>query len=566
MPSDLENRTMELLTTVVEDEQKSITYRWLSRSMGVSVNVAKQFMETYLATVGKGKACGTYYVARQEAGTGNRAISLVTQEELDAIKNDEAVTGHHIYSVQPSPLKDLAILSVSNFEASQLQQGKDLNTYRVIHNPHVVVSKSNARPGVAAPSTSTSIAAKTAAAATPGLSGTKPGLTSTSSLSATSLAPKSTTTTPANGTDSSTTHTKTKPASGSKPSMMSFFGKAATTTAAAPKKTPVSAATSSSSSSSTSPSKKPSSTLNFKSAAPPQKRKADSMLVTPSNPTTASGAADPPQESEEDEEEVDSEEERDRRLALSSRLDQDQGDVVVVNGAGNHPETQSAKKEAMNVDADAIKKRQRSARRLAIDDDDDDDDDAGENDNVDHDFAGSNKSAPVDMEEDEESIEVMTKEARAALNMEKEAQRLALENMMLMDDTTADLDKDEDSPMIDVEALDPKEDSSDLTSVPSSTIETVTRDGVVVRRRRGVRAVTKRKTSRNERGYMVTEDVVVMEPFSEDEIIQAPTPARAPAPVRAAKPAEPTKGKTEAAPKKKAGSGNQSLLNFFSKK
>ncbi|KAF9275939.1 DNA polymerase delta subunit 3 [Mortierella alpina] len=546
MSTDLENRTMELLTTVVEDEQKSITYRWLSRSMGISVNTAKQLMESYLATVGKGKAHGTYYVARQDAGTGNRAISLVTQEELDAIKNDEAVIGYHIYSVQPSPLKDLAILSVSNFEASQLQQGKDINTYRIIHNPHVVVSKSNARPASAAPSTSTSIAAKTAAAAAPGLSGIKPGLTSTSSLSDASLTPKSSTT-PANGTDSSTTHSKTKPASGSKPSMMSFFGKAATanaSTAAAAKKPPTP---------STAPPKKPSSTLNFKPAAQQQKRKADSMLDT-SKTTTA--IADPPQESD-DEEEVDSEEERDRRLALSSRLDQDQGDI---NGTGNP--AQSSSKGAMAVDADAIKKRQRSARRLAVDDDDDDDDE-----NVHHDFAGSKKSAPVDMDEDEESVEVMSKEARAALNLEKEAQRLALENMMLMDDTTADLDKDEDSPMIDVETLDPTEDSPTLASIPSSTTETVTRDdGVVVRRRRGVRAVTKRKTSRNERGYMVTEDVVIMEPFSEDEIVQAPPPARAPAPARAEKPTEPTKGKTEAAPKKKAGSGNQSLLNFFSKK
>ncbi|KAF9957319.1 hypothetical protein BGZ70_009547 [Mortierella alpina] len=539
MSSDLENRTMELLTTVVEDEQKSITYRWLSRSMGVSVNIAKRLMESYLATVGKGKAYGTYYVARQDAGTGNRAISLVPQEELDAIKNDETVLGYHIYSVQPSPLKDLAILSVSNFEATQLQQGKDINTYRVIHNPHVVVSKSNARPGVvaasAAPSTSSSIAAKTAAAAAPGLSGTKPGLTSASSLSDASLAPKSTSTTTkttstsANGTESTTSNAKTKPGSGSKPSMMSFFGKAATSAASAPKKTP--AATSSA------PPKKPSSTLNFKPAAQQQQKQSD------------------------DEDEVDSEEERDRRLALSSRLDQDQGDI---NGAGNPAQT--SKNGALNVDADAIKKRQRSARRLAVDDDDDDDDEEVQHENDGHDFAGSKKTAPVDMDEDEESVEAMTKEARAALNREKEAQRLALENMMLMDDTTADLDKDEDSPMIDVEAFDPKEDSPALAAIPSSTTETVMKDGVVVRRRRGVRAVTKRKTSRNERGYMVTEDVVVMEPFSEDENIQAPAPARAPAPVRAEKPTEPTKGKSEGVPKKKAGSGNQSLLNFFSKK
>lgn len=61
----------------------------------------------------------------------------------------------------------------------------------------------------------------------------------------------------------------------------------------------------------------------------------------------------------------------------------------------------------------------------------------------------------------------------------------------------------------------------------------------------------------------VTEDIVVMEPFSEDEIIESSTPA----PTRVEKPSADaaSKGKSETGgPKKKAG-GNQSLLNFFKK-
>ena len=61
----------------------------------------------------------------------------------------------------------------------------------------------------------------------------------------------------------------------------------------------------------------------------------------------------------------------------------------------------------------------------------------------------------------------------------------------------------------------------------------------------------------------MTEDYKAVESFSEDD-----TPAPAPAPVRVEKAAQPVKGKTEGTTggKKKAGTGNQSLLNFWGKK
>ncbi|KAF9148201.1 hypothetical protein BG015_010081 [Linnemannia schmuckeri] len=318
---------------------------------------------------------------------------------------------------------------------------------------------------------------------------------------------------------------------------MSFFGKAstaggATKTSSAPTPSKTAAA-------------KASSTLNFKPATQ-QKRKADSMTGgSPAEDMATPRATRSNEESEE--EEVDSEEERDRRLALSSRLDQDQGDVVDKSGSRN----KSSSEKHSPVDVESIKKKQRSARLLVVDDDDD------------LDAETARAVAERNDDDEEESVVAMSKEARAALNKEKEAQRLALENMMLMDDTTttaagAELE-DEDSAMIDVEALDQQ--PAAAPSPENTVTETIDASGTITRRRRGVRAVTKRKTSRNER---VTEDIVVMEPFSEDEIIEPP----APAPARVEKPVADaaSKGKLEAGgPKKKAG-GNQSLLNFFSKK
>ncbi|KAG0378437.1 DNA polymerase delta subunit 3 [Mortierella sp. AD032] len=540
----MEHQAMELLTTRVEDDKQNVTYKWLSRSLGISVNTAKELMQLYLTTVGKNKAHGTYYLARQDPSTGNQHISLVSQEELKTAKKDASVVGYHIYSLEPSPLKDLAILSAINSEATQLQKGKDINVYRVVRNHNIVISASNSRP---APATSSSpaFAAKPkvgVAQSALGLSGAKPGLKSASnapaaaasSVSSTSSSPTTTT----NDTSKTTTSKSAAPAA--KGSMMSFFGKASGAGATKVTSAPTPAK----------PVAKASSTLNFKPAASAhQKRKADLMTGAVADDMSSPRASKSNEESEEDE--ADSEEERDRRLALSSRLDQDQGDVVEKSKnkstSGNHSP----------VDVESFKKKQRSARLLAVDDDDDLDADTAR---------AADAGRHGDDDDDEESVEVMSKEARAALNKEKEAQRLALENMMLMDDTTTTAAlEDEDSAMIDVEALDPVAPVLDHAERTTVT-ETTDASGTTTRRRRGVRAVTKRKTSRNERGYMVTEDIVIMEPFSEDEIIVAP----APAPARVEKPlsdvASSKGNKSESTGSKKKSGGNQSLLNFFSKK
>ncbi|KAF9305389.1 DNA polymerase delta subunit 3, partial [Linnemannia elongata] len=184
----MEHQAMELLTTRVEDEKQNVTYKWLSRSLGISVNTSKELMQVYLTTVGKGKAHGTYYLARQDSETGNQYLSLVSQEDIDVAKKDASVIGYHIYSLEPSPLKDLAILSATNSEAVQLQKGKDVNTYRVVRNHNVVISASNSRPAPATTSSSSSpfaakpkLGATASAQSAPGLSGSKPGLKSATS-------------------------------------------------------------------------------------------------------------------------------------------------------------------------------------------------------------------------------------------------------------------------------------------------------------------------------------------------------------------------------------------------
>ncbi|KAG0092647.1 DNA polymerase delta subunit 3 [Podila epicladia] len=517
MAHRLESETMDLLASTVEDEKKTVTYRWLSRSMGYSVNVAKQFMETYLTNAGRNKVHATYYLSRLDPSTGNKTILLVNQEDLKAATKDTSVVSHHIYSLEPSPLKDRSLLSVSNAEATKMQKGKDINIYRIVLNRDVTISKSTNRGSAATlapPKSNSAFAAKpTAPAAKP----EAPVV----SLSPSSAAPAPVANAPASAPSTAAASKSKAPA---KNSMMTFFGKAGAAKPA-PSATntnkPALAAS------------KSSVTNNSNNLSLSQKRKADSMSNNNQPRST-------PQVSDDDDDEFDSEEERDRRLALSSRLDQDQG-----------PVTKSAT-VSKPVDLAAAKKRQRSAKLLAVDDDDEEED----------------SHVPKDVDEDEdEDVKVLSKEARHALEKEKDAQRLALENMMLMDDHHT-VDEDEDSMMIDVEAVDSVPPPAAPVMVPSSVVTSSVSNGngTITRRVRGHRAVTKKKTSVNERGYMVTESMVVMEPFSEDEIIEE-TPAPAPAAIISTPAArvEPAPKGATGGPKKKAG-GNQSLLNFFSKK
>jgi len=170
-------------------------------------------------------------------------------------------------------------------------------------------------------------------------------------------------------------------------------------------------------------------------------------------------------------EEVDSEEERDRRLALSSRLDQDQ-DVVV------------KKEDSMAIKDTA--KRSRSAKLLAIDDDDE---------VADGDVDVDRNGPAAGRDDEDEPIEALTEEARIALSKEKEAQRLALENMMLMDDDPNIEMQGEDSIMADGEE-----------AGPSKAAQNEGTSSGTPGRRRCHRTVMKRKTFRNDRGYMGNEN------------------------------------------------------------
>ncbi|KAG0254094.1 hypothetical protein DFQ27_007035 [Actinomortierella ambigua] len=555
----MESQAMELLSTTIEDEKKIVTYRWLSRSMGVNVNVAKHWMQAYLDSGKQGPISATYYLSWSDPSTGHQTVSLVSSQELE---------GYHIYSLEPAPLQDKELLTASNAEARELQEGKDVNIYRCVQNNRVTRSATTIvrKPP---PATTTASAVPAKAAAQPGLSGSKPGLTSASNQADAALAHN----------DNSKPTAAAAPSATSKPTKAAPSGTLANFFNRAPAKKDAekidSAAPSTPTPTATKPAK-PRSIFDQLQAQQP-KRKADEM--SESNNTamavdkksdvavaTATAAVETV-----DVEEVDSEEERDRRLA---RLSRKTGGDSTTSKESAH--SSKAAKEEKGADLEAIRRKRRSAKRLAMEDDEDDEGEDEDEDDKGIRGAATGKRRTSLMEEEDEDVVVRHDTAD---DEEKEAHRIALENMMLMDDdhvTPAQASaqpvdiEDEDMPMAEPEPA------------PKALFATTTSVDGQPGRRRGTRPVTKRKTFMNDRGYMVTKEVVEMEEFSEDEA-PLPTPPPPKVPVEASKPAArsdstanskggnskgaaaPGGGPTPTAGKKKVG-GNQSLLNFFSKK
>ncbi|KAI9873671.1 MAG: hypothetical protein M1830_010730 [Pleopsidium flavum] len=171
-----------LATTVLNDE-RSVTYRALSRGLKVHSNVAKEMLyefhrqqtakkpgsvhATYLVSGTKRRIASTEYgdvhskVAEDEymqsspfmsssvphhdnmnEPVSTRSIALVREEDLEGVKAQfEGVDFIHIYSLQPGALKDLQVLSDLNREIYDKYASEDPlkcgTQYGVIQNSNV---------------------------------------------------------------------------------------------------------------------------------------------------------------------------------------------------------------------------------------------------------------------------------------------------------------------------------------------------------------------------------------------------------------------------------------------
>uniref|UniRef100_A0A8C2B702 DNA polymerase delta subunit 3 n=1 Tax=Cyprinus carpio TaxID=7962 RepID=A0A8C2B702_CYPCA len=124
----------------VNDQNKIVTYKWLSLTLGVHVNTAKQMLYHYLQQK-RNESSGTplhatYLVSGKCVENGSTVryhkVSVVREDKLDAVKAKMDVTiSVHVYSVQRAELKDSSPLYSTDYDAVK-ENLKNCNKYSAI--------------------------------------------------------------------------------------------------------------------------------------------------------------------------------------------------------------------------------------------------------------------------------------------------------------------------------------------------------------------------------------------------------------------------------------------------
>ncbi|XP_077580486.1 DNA polymerase delta subunit 3 [Stigmatopora nigra] len=107
----------------VNDQDKIVTYKWLSLTLGVHVNTAKQMLYHYLDYKRKESSAqlhATYLVSGKcvDNGQTSHKLLIVREEQLEDFKSKMSlIVSVHIYSVQKALLKDSAPLYTVDYDA-----------------------------------------------------------------------------------------------------------------------------------------------------------------------------------------------------------------------------------------------------------------------------------------------------------------------------------------------------------------------------------------------------------------------------------------------------------------
>ncbi|XP_017349085.1 DNA polymerase delta subunit 3 isoform X1 [Ictalurus punctatus] len=122
----------------VNDQNKIVTYKWLSLTLGVHVNTAKQMLYHYIEQRRKERSGNTlhatYLVSGKCLENGNMChkVSVVREDKLEDVKSKLDVTiSVHVYSVQKAELKDSAPLYSTDYDAMK-ENLKNCNKYSAI--------------------------------------------------------------------------------------------------------------------------------------------------------------------------------------------------------------------------------------------------------------------------------------------------------------------------------------------------------------------------------------------------------------------------------------------------
>uniref|UniRef100_A0A673A7D7 DNA polymerase delta subunit 3 n=1 Tax=Sphaeramia orbicularis TaxID=375764 RepID=A0A673A7D7_9TELE len=127
----------------VNDHNKIVTYKWLSLTLGVHVNTAKQMLYHYLDHKRKESGAqlhATYLVSGKfvDNGQTSHKVSVVREEQLEDFKSKmNLVVSVHVYSVQKALLKDSGPLYSVDYDAVR-ENLKTCSRYSAIRCPSAV--------------------------------------------------------------------------------------------------------------------------------------------------------------------------------------------------------------------------------------------------------------------------------------------------------------------------------------------------------------------------------------------------------------------------------------------
>ncbi|XP_037315365.2 DNA polymerase delta subunit 3 [Pungitius pungitius] len=121
----------------VNDQDKIVTYKWLSLTLGVHVNTAKQMLFHYLDHKRKESSArlhATYLVSGKfvDNGQSSHKVSVVKEDQLEDFKSKMSlIVSVHVYSVQKALLKDSGPLYSVDYDAVK-DNLKDCSRYSAI--------------------------------------------------------------------------------------------------------------------------------------------------------------------------------------------------------------------------------------------------------------------------------------------------------------------------------------------------------------------------------------------------------------------------------------------------
>ncbi|CAI9722754.1 DNA polymerase delta subunit 3 isoform X3 [Octopus vulgaris] len=123
--TSIDTMYLDNLDEYINDENKVVTYSWLSITLQVHVNLAKQMLFNFVKQQRSEKDSDclhvTYFVAgiadKKKDGTKVVFCSVVPEEKLETVKSSlQQLYSCHIYSVQKSKLKDSSVLYITDYQ------------------------------------------------------------------------------------------------------------------------------------------------------------------------------------------------------------------------------------------------------------------------------------------------------------------------------------------------------------------------------------------------------------------------------------------------------------------